>query len=433
MKNVAVIGRPNVGKSSFINRIIGERAAIVQDKPGVTRDNVSYPASWNGTDFKLIDTGGIQTDSDVLNRYIRAQAIKSIDYSDVIVYIVDGQTMIFEDDAIIVDKIRKSGKPFILVVNKIDNDTQMENVYQYWNLGLGEPYPISSLHGRNIGDLLDTVVKMIGEAKETHEENILEKIAIVGRPNVGKSSLLNSFLQTNRSLVNFEAGTTRDAIDENVIIDGTEYTLIDTAGIKRRPTMLKDIDYYSYIRTKISIERCDLALVVLDAKEMVLDQDLKIINEVIENGKSLVIILNKYDLLDDYEKKVLDDEIDKNLNYLPWVRYVRVSALNSYHINKIGKYIEEGLESRHFRVATSKLNEFVTLLTQKQPPRVKSGKLSRILYTSQVATNPPKILVHTSLPLEQTYIRFLLNSIRKEYGFFGTPINIEIRPKPSRA
>ncbi|MDR2538364.1 MAG: ribosome biogenesis GTPase Der [Bifidobacteriaceae bacterium] len=430
--NVAVVGRPNVGKSTFINRIIQARQAIVQNQPGVTRDRVSYPANWNGRDFNLIDTAGWKSKQIGIDQAVVYQSELAIASSDIVIFMVDLETGIVDEDEKIVHLIRRSKKTVLLVVNKVDNAKLALEVAQFYALGLGEPFGISALQGRDIGDFLDLLVSHFDQAVEQRTEELYPKIAIVGKPNVGKSSLFNYLSKSIRTVVDNAAGTTRDTIDQNIEVEGNLYTLIDTAGLKKRYNKKEALDYYSSIRTNDAIFRCDLALVLFDATQPISDQDLQIVYQVVEQGKSLVILLNKYDLLDDYQKQLLKTEVETRLDNLDWIPLLRVSALTGWHVGKIFDQVLEVLTNWNQRISTHQLNVFLEKLVAAHPHPIRGGKQPKIRYATQAATKPPKILLFTTAALAPTYLRFIERKIRETFGFRGSPIRLVPKVKVKR-
>jgi GTP-binding protein len=430
--NVAVIGRPNVGKSTLINRIIGKRSAIVQSSPGVTRDRVSYPATWVGHQFNLIDTGGWKSRTQGIEQDVIYQTELAIASSQVLLLVVDAQVGITRDDQKIVELIRRAQKPTLVVANKVDNAQIEWESAQFYALGLGNPHPISALHGRDIGDFLDALVGLFEQIDFSDSDNDLPKIAIVGRPNVGKSTLFNYFAQSKRSVVHNLAGTTRDSIDQVMEIDGEKYWLIDTAGLKRRPKTGSDLEYYSSLRTKDAIFRCDIALVLFDATMEITGQDLQIVYQVIASGKALVILLNKYDLLDQQAKTKLKREIALKLANLTWIPILRISAETGWHANRVFDAVLESLTNWRFRISTHQLNRFFERLTQAHPHPLRSGKQSKIQYVTQSATGPPKFVLFTNGPLEPQYLRFIEHQLRENYPFTGTPVQLLVKVKVRR-
>jgi GTP-binding protein len=429
MKKVCIIGRANVGKSTLVNRILGKRKAVVQNSPGVTRDRIVYKTNWGGLDFEIVDTGGWDSKSSGLELSISEQTEIAIGEADLLILVIDGQTGITSTEQLMLKILRKSNKKIILAINKIDAEKESE-ISQYYSLGLGEPFAISALHGKGIGELLDqTIIDLkLNKAAEQKTENI-PNISLIGKPNSGKSSLLNSLLGHNRATVSHIAGTTRDPIDEVVQIDNKKYNLIDTAGIKRRVWALKDIEYYSTLRTKNAIERSDAVIFLIDANLGITDRDLKVLADIIEQGKALIVSFNKWDLLDEAKKYSLEISIDQNLNFVQWAPRINFSAKTAWHTNRLGRALEESLNSYEQRIATAKINSFIKELADEHPHPVRGGKQSRILYGSQVDARPPKFIFHTTGPLENPYIRFIENRLRQAFSFYGTPIKIVIKPR----
>jgi GTP-binding protein len=435
MNIVAIVGRPNVGKSTLFNRIIQERNAIVEAEPGVTRDRIYAQAEWNGKHFMLVDTGGIVTNSEeIFDKAIREQAMLAIEEADSIIFVCDAKDGITPMDKEVANLLRTSKKPITLVVNKADN-AQMDNAaYEFYNLGLGEPYAISAMSGRSTGDFLDVVVEPLSASEEDKDTRL--KIAIVGRPNAGKSSILNTILGKERSIVTPIAGTTRDAIDTVFKYHGEEIVLIDTAGLRRRSHVHESIEMYSIIRTTRAIERCDVAVVVLDAERGLEDQDKKIINQVAEARKGILIAVNKWDLVEKdsntavkFEKNFHEELV--TLNYLP---LVFVSALTKQRVPKIIELAKEIQEKRSTRIPTSKLNDALLEDISRTPPPAVSGHDLRINYITQVSTEPPVFAFFANRPelLPDAYKRFMENKLREHYDFKGVPISFVFRRKNTK-
>jgi len=427
MKNVAIIGRPNVGKSTLINRIIGRRKAMVEDQPGVTRDRISYPTFWNGVDFNLVDTGGWVSKGEKIDEDVVYQTKLAINSAELLIFLVDVHAGVTAEDEAIAKILRKSKKPVIVAVNKVDNGSLEIEVPQFYALGFGKPYPISAMQGRDIGDFLDLIVKDLKKmpkdsSSETSES--IPKIAIIGRPNVGKSSLLNYLAHENRVVVNELAGTTRDSIDEEILIDDNKYLFIDTAGLKKSKLHQANLDYYSSIRTNDAIFRCDLALLLIDSSEGLGVFDLKIINQIISQGKAINIMFNKYDLLDSYQKELLKQQIKEELANYQWIPQIFGSVLTQHHLDKIEENMLKALKYWSFRIPTHQLNKFFDEITLKNPHKVVSGKQPKIQYASQVSIQPPKIILHTTGSLDPQYLRFIENQLRQKFDFFGSPIQL---------
>jgi GTP-binding protein len=430
---VAVVGRPNVGKSTLVNRLIGRRAAVVQDTPGVTRDRVSYDAIWNGRQFVVVDTGGWAPDAKGMAAQIAEQAELAISAADAVVFVVDTNVGITDDDEAVVRVLRRSKKPVLLVANKVDDQRAEAEAAAMWNLGLGEPHAVSALTGRGSGDLLDAILDILPEApQEFAEEGGPRRVAIVGRPNVGKSSLLNKLANQQRSVVDDASGTTVDPVDELVEINGTVYRLIDTAGIRRKVKEASGHEYYASLRTQGAIERAEVCIVVIDASEPLTEQDLRILTNVEESGRALLIAFNKWDLTDDERRRYLDREIDRDLVQFGWAGQVNMSALTGRHLDRLGPAIEEALTGWETRVSTGKLNAFLGRLVASHPHPVRGGKQPRILFGTQAQAAPPTFILFTSGRMDAGYVRFIERRLREEFGFQGSPIHLQIRPREKR-
>lgn len=431
---VAVVGRPNVGKSMLVNRIIGRREAVVQDIPGVTRDRVSYDASWNGREFVIVDTGGWAPDAKGLAAQIAEQAELAIAAADTVLFVVDAAVGIQDVDEAVVGVLRRSKKPVVLAANKVDDARNEAEAALMWNLGLGEPHPVSALHGRGSGDLLDALMEALPDAPQETDEVIggPRRVAIVGRPNVGKSSLLNKLAHQQRSVVDNVAGTTVDPVDELVEVGGVVYRFIDTAGIRRRVKEASGHEYYASLRTASAIERAEVCVVVIDASEPIADQDLRVITMAEEAGRALVIAYNKWDLTDEERRHYLNREIEQDIQAFSWAPSVNISALTGRGVDRLSKAIETALEGWETRVSTGKLNAFLGRITAAHPHPVRGGKQSRILFGTQAHTAPPTFALFTSWQLDPGYIRFLRRRLREEFGFAGTPVQIEVRAREKR-
>lgn len=434
---LAIVGRPNVGKSTLVNRILGRRAAVVEDTPGVTRDRVSYDAEWAGTDFKLVDTGGWEADVEGIESAIASQAQIAVQLSDAVVFVVDGQIGLTDTDERIVRMLRASGKPVTLAVNKVDDGASEYLTAEFWKLGLGEPYGISAMHGRGVGDLLDAALDSLRKAEKTSgflTPSHLRRIALVGRPNVGKSSLLNQLAGEQRSVVNDLAGTTRDPVDEIVNVDGEDWLFIDTAGIKRRLHKVSGADYYSSLRTQAAIERSELALVLFDASQPISDQDLKVMSQAVDAGRAIVLVFNKWDLMDEFGRQRLERLWQTEFNRVTWAQRVNLSAKTGWHTNRLANAMRDALTSWDKRIPTGKLNAFLGQIQAAHPHPLRGGKQPRILFATQASTRPPRFVIFATGFLEHGYRRFIERSLRDEFGFEGTPIQISvnIREKKKR-
>jgi GTP-binding protein len=428
---VAVVGRPNVGKSTLVNRIIGRRQAVVEDVPGVTRDRVAYDAEWTGRRFTIVDTGGWEPDAKDRARMIAAQAEAAVQMADVVLFVVDATIPPTDDDEAAVRMLRRGGKPVILVANKADN-TRIENeTSSLWGLGLGEPYPVSALHGRGSGDLLDVILAALPTPAPASEPGPRgpRRIALVGRPNVGKSSLLNRLAREERAVVDSVAGTTVDPVDSLVDFGGQTWQLVDTAGLRKRVGQASGTEYYASLRTNAAIEAAEVAIVLLDASEPISEQDQRIITMVIESGRALVIAFNKWDLVDEDRRYYLGKEIERELRRVPWAVRVNVSALTGRAVEKLAPALTMALENWERRVPTGQLNQWLTALVQATPHPVRSGKAPRVLFATQAGTAPPKFVLFTTGPLDAGYVRFVERRLREEFAFTGSPIHITVKPR----
>ena len=429
LPTIAVIGRPNVGKSTLVNRMIGRREAIVEDTPGVTRDRVKYEAEWNGRRFFLIDTGGWEVKPEGISEKITAGAEAAISEADLIMFVVDTQVGALDEDQSLVDLLRKSSKKVLLVANKIDNAEDEADGYSLWNLGLGEPRFVSALHGRGSGDLLDLLIEQLPEVGTQQVDDGFRRVALVGRPNVGKSSLLNALAGSARSLVDDAEGTTRDAVDELIEFGGSTWRFIDTAGIRRRAHQASGTDYYASLRTQIALERSEVALIIFDASQIITEQDIRIVSMADEAGKALVIVMNKWDLVDEERQLVLDREIDRQLERYPWAQRVNLSAKTGWHRDRLAPALRTALASWEKRIPTAKLNAFLGELVGANPPPVRSGKQPKIKFATQAGTCPPKFVIFATEFLESAYRRFIERRLREDFGFIGTPIEVAVKLK----
>lgn len=431
---VAVVGRPNVGKSTLVNRIIGRREAVVEDVPGVTRDRVTYEATWRGRRFTLVDTGGWDPDATGMALRIAEQAQIAAELADVILFVVDASVGVTDSDEAVGAVLRRSGKPVVLAANKVDNQQLELEAAALWSLGLGEPHPVSALHGRASGDLLDVVLDKLPDAppQTFGEQDGQRRVALLGKPNVGKSSLLNRLAGEERVLVDPVAGTTRDPVDELIELNGETYRFVDTAGIRRRDRELKGADFYAAMRTRAALERSEVAIVVIDASQVLTEQDLRIISMVVESGRAMVVAFNKWDLVDEDRRYYLEKEIDRQLVRVPWALRVNISAKTGRHVQRLAPAIERALESWGTRVPTARLNQFITELVQSTPPPARGGRQPKILFATQATTEPPKFVLFTSAFLEETYRRFIERRIREEFGFAGSPIEITMKIRERR-
>jgi GTP-binding protein len=426
---VAILGRPNVGKSTLINRFIGRREAIVEDTPGVTRDRVQYECEWGGRRFIVMDTGGWESKPDGISVQVSASAELAMQEADVLAFVVDAHVGALDEDDILVQELRKVKKPMVLVANKVDSDVDESDAHALWNLGLGEPRFVSALHGRGSGDLLDYIVSEMPEVGGAQTQDGYRKIALIGRPNVGKSSLLNALAGENRSIVDDVAGTTRDPVDELIEFGGSIWRFIDTAGLRKRANQASGTDYYATLRTQAALERCECAVVVLDASEPISEQDLRVITMVEEAGKAMVIVMNKWDLVDEDRRDQLDREIDRHLDQVEWAQRVNVAAKTGWHRDRLAPALRTAIDSWERRVPTAKLNSFLGALIGATPPPVRGGKQPKIYYATQAGIAPPKFVVFSSGWIEASYRRFIERRLREEFGFPGTPVQVAIRVK----
>lgn len=432
---LAVVGRPNVGKSTLVNRIIGRREAVVEDKPGVTRDRVSYDANWNGRAFTVVDTGGWDPDAEGLAERISAQAEVAVTLADAVLFVVDATVGITDADEAVVKVLRKSGRPVILAANKVDDQRAEAEAFGLWNLGLGEPYPVSALHGRGSGDMLDAILAAL---PETPAETIGQamggprRIAIIGRPNVGKSSLLNKLAGEDRVVVDDASGTTVDPVDELVEIGGKVWKFIDTAGIRKRVKTASGHEYYASLRTATAMERAEVAVLVIDGSQSISEQDMRIIQTVRDSGRALVIAFNKWDLVDDERRYYLEREYERELVQVQWAPRINITARTGWHIDRLVPALEAALAGWETRISTGALNSFLGRLAAEHPHPVRGGKQPRILFGTQAATAPPTFAIFTSGKLDAGYERYIERRLREEFGFVGTPIDISVRAREKR-
>ena len=435
---VAIVGRPNVGKSTLFNVLAGEMISIVKDTPGVTRDRIYADVSWLDQDFTLIDTGGIEPESsDIILSQMREQAQIAIDTADVIIFITDVRQGLVDADSKVADMLRRARKPVILAVNKVDNfDKFMPDVYEFYNLGIGDPNPVSASSRLGIGDLLDAVVSYFPEKTEEEEEDERPRVAIVGKPNVGKSSIINKLLGENRVIVSDIAGTTRDAIDTEIVHDGREYVFIDTAGLRRKSKIKEELERYSIIRTVTAVERADVVLMVIDAVEGVTEQDAKIAGIAHERGKGVIIVVNKWDAIEKNDKTMREYEgkIRNVLSYMPYAEIMYISAKTGQRIHKLFEMIDMVIENQSLRIATGVLNEIMTEAVAMQQPPSDKGKRLKLYYITQVSVKPPTfvIFVNDKELMHFSYPRYLENKIREAFGFRGTSLKFFIRERKEK-
>lgn len=435
---LAIVGRPNVGKSTLFNTLAGEKISIVEDHPGVTRDRIYADVTWLNHSFSMIDTGGIEMDSkDKMLKHMREQADIAIDTADVILFLVDVKQGLVDADFKVADMLRKSGKPVILVVNKVDNfEKYMPDVYEFYNLGIGDPHPISAASKLGIGDMLDAVMELFDLEKIEEEEDDRPKIAIVGKPNAGKSSLINNLLGENRVIVSDVAGTTRDAIDTEIVYNGTEYVFIDTAGLRRKSKIKENIERYSIIRTVAAIERSDVVILMIDATEGVSEQDAKIAGIAHDRGRGLIIAVNKWDAIekDDHTVKEYTKKVRDILSFVPYAEIIFISALTGQRTKKIFDLLETVIENHAMRIQTGVLNEILMEAVALQQPPSDKGKRLKLFYMTQVSTKPPTfvLFVNKKELMHFSYQRYIENRIRDTFGFMGTPIRIFIRERKEK-
>lgn len=432
---LAVVGRPNVGKSTLINRILGRREAVVEDVPGVTRDRVSYPAEWNGRPLTLVDTGGWDIDAKGMASRIAEQAEIAVEMADAVVFVVDATTGPTATDEHVVRMLRRAGKPVVLAANKVDDERGELAAAELWSLGLGEPHPISAMHGRGVADFLDVVIDVLPEVSGVDsltEVGGPRRVALVGRPNVGKSSLLNRLVGSERVLVDNVAGTTRDPVDELVELGGRQWRFVDTAGIRKRARQASGADFYAALRTQTALERAEVAVVLLEADQTLSEQDVRIIKTVTETGRALVLAFNKWDLMDEERRHFLEREIEQDLRHVDWAPRVNISARTGRHADRLVPAMERALESWDTRIPTGRLNAFLGELVAANPHPVRGGKQPRILFGTQASNRPPKFVLFTTGFLEPGYRRYIMRRLRETFGFEGTPIEIGMRIREKR-
>lgn len=435
---VAIVGRPNVGKSTLFNTLAGDKISIVQDTPGVTRDRIYADVSWLNYNFTIVDTGGIEPESsDIILKSMREQAEIAISTADVIMFITDVRQGLVDADGKVADMLRRSGKPIVLVVNKVDSfEKFMPDVYEFYNLGLGDPMPVSAASQLGIGDMLDEVVKYFDDSATEEEEDSRPRIAIIGKPNVGKSSIINKLLGEDRVIVSDIAGTTRDAVDTSIVRNGTEYVFIDTAGLRKKNKIKEEIERYSIIRTVSAVERCNVAVLVIDATEGITDQDAKIAGIAHERGKGMIIVVNKWDAIEKDDKTIykFTKDVRDRLSYMPYAELMFVSAKSGQRLNKLFETIDAVIENHSLRIATGVVNEIMAeAVALNQPPSDK-GKRLRLYYITQVSVKPPTfvIFVNDKELMHFSYTRYIENKIREAFGFMGTPLKFIIRERKEK-
>ena len=435
---VAIVGRPNVGKSTLFNVLAGEKISIVQDTPGVTRDRIYADINWLDYNFTLIDTGGIEPESDnIILKSMREQAEIAIETADVILFMTDVRQGMVDDDAKVADMLRRSKKPIVLVVNKVDSfEKFMPDVYEFYNLGLGDPHPISGSSRLGIGDMLDEVVSHFNESAKDDTEDERPRIAIIGKPNVGKSSIINKLLGEDRVIVSDIAGTTRDAVDTEIVRNGREYVFIDTAGLRRKSKIKEDIERHSIRRTVSAVERCNVAVLVIDATEGITDQDAKIAGIAHDRGKGMIIAVNKWDAIEKNDKTIykFTEEIRNKLSYMPYAELLFISAQTGQRLPKLFETIDAVIENHSLRIATGVLNEIMSEAVAMQQPPSDKGKRLKLYYITQVSVKPPTfvIFVNDKELMHFSYTRYIENRIRESFGFRGTPLKFIIRERKEK-
>jgi len=433
---LAVVGRPNVGKSTLVNRLIGRREAVVQDVPGVTRDRVSYDALWNGRRFTLVDTGGWEPDATGLRAAVAAQAEYAMRSADAVLLVVDATVGATATDEAVARVLRRSDVPVLLAATKVDDERLVSDTTALWRLGLGEPHPVSGLHGRRTGDLLDAILEVLPETPRDDfgaGPSGPRRVALIGKPNVGKSSLLNRVSGETRSVVHEVAGTTVDPVDSLVELDDEVWRFVDTAGLRRRVKTASGMEYYASLRTQAAIEAAEVALVLIDASEPIAEQDQRVISMVEEAGRALVIVFNKWDLVDEDRRYAMRRELERDLMRVPWAERVNVSALTGRAVAKIAPAMRRALASWDQRIPTGQLNSWLSDVIAATPPPVRSGKQPKVLFATQASTRPPTFVLFTSGFLEAGYRRFLERKLREEFGFSGSPVRISVRVREKRS
>ncbi len=434
LPTVAIVGRPNVGKSTLVNRILGRREAVVEDIPGVTRDRISYEANWAGRRFLVQDTGGWEPDAKGLQQSVARQAEVAMQTADAIVVVVDARVGATATDEAVARTLRRSKAPVLLAANKVDDERGEAETAALWSLGLGEPYPVSAAHGRGTGDLLDAILEALPETpREGTGSAGPRRIALVGKPNVGKSSLLNKLAGDERSVVDNVAGTTVDPVDSLVELGGKVWKFVDTAGLRKKVNQASGHEFYASLRTKGAIEAAEVAIVLIDASQPLTEQDLRVLSMVTESGRAVVIAYNKWDLVDEDRRLQLEKEIDRELVQLPWAQRVNISAHTGRAVRKLVPAIESALESWDKRIPTGRLNSWLKDVMAATPPPLRGGKLPRVLFATQAGTRPPTFVLFSTGFLEAGYRRFLERRLREEFGFDGSPVRISVRVREKRA
>lgn len=431
---LAVVGRPNVGKSTLVNRILGRREAVVQDVPGVTRDRVAYDAFWAGRRFTLVDTGGWEPDATGLQASVATQAEMAMQTADAVLLVVDATVGATATDEAVARVLRRSKKPVLLAANKVDDDRLLADTASLWSLGLGEPHPVSALHGRSSGDLLDSIMAALPEAPREAGTVTAgpRRVALVGKPNVGKSSLLNRLSGEQRSVVDSVAGTTVDPVDSLVELDGEVWRFVDTAGLRKRVNFADGAEYYASLRTKTAIDAAEVALVLLDASEPLTEQDLRVLTMVVEAGRACVLVFNKWDLVDEDRRYAMVRELDRGLVRVPWAEKVNVSALTGRAVRKLAPALRTALSSWDQRVSTGQLNGWLSDLVAATPPPVRGGKQPKVLFATQAGIRPPTLVLFTTGFLGRSYRRFIERKFREQFGFAGSPVRVNVRVREKK-
>ena len=431
---IAIVGRPNVGKSALVNRILGRREAVVEDTPGVTRDRVNYKGEWADRRFTLVDTGGWEPDARGIDASVAAQAELAIELCDVVLFVVDAMVGATSTDEAVVKMLRQSGKPVFLAANKVDDVRHEPEAAALWSLGLGEPYPVSAIHGRGVADLLDQIMKVLPAISAVAKDEVggPRRVAILGRPNVGKSSLLNKAAGEERVVVNDLAGTTRDPVDELVELAGKTWRFVDTAGIRRRVHLQQGADFYASLRTTTALEKAEVAVVMIDVTQEISVQDVRIIDLVLESGRALVLAFNKWDQLDDDRRRYLEREIEQDLAHVAWAPCVNILARTGRHMERLVPALEKALESWDRRIPTGKFNAFIAELVAEHPHPVRGGKQPRVLFGTQASSRPPTFVLFTTGFLDPGYRRYIARRLRELYDFEGTPLVINMRVRERR-
>jgi len=431
---LAIVGRPNVGKSTLVNRIIGRREAVVQDIPGVTRDRVSYDALWAGRRFTVVDTGGWEPDAQGLAGEVALQAERAMKTTDAVLVVVDAAVGATHTDEAIAKVLRRSKVPVLLVANKVDDERTLADAASLWSLGLGEPFPVSALHGRGSGDLLDAILAALPEAPSEFVANQggPRRVALLGKPNVGKSSLLNKLSGDSRSVVDSVAGTTIDPVDSLVELDGEVWRFVDTAGLRRRVHQAKGMEFYASLRTQSALESAEVAVVLVDSSEPLSEQDQRVITMVIESGRALVIAMNKADLVDFDRRGEIERELDRDLNRVQWAEVINISAKTGRAMHRLAPALRTALASWDRRIPTGRLNSWLGELIAATPPPVRGGKQPRVMFATQASIRPPTFVLFTTGFLEAGYRRFIERRLREDFGFKGSPVRVNVRVREKR-